>query len=101
VPKIGGCAPFGEGAGCSSNTKEKNLLNSNISSTRLHKMAKFSPLTVEIGSGVWPSPGLLLPTVGILPGVKFTIRPSLAFFYIGSVTGRLGCELGWAPGIMC
>jgi len=26
----------------------------------------------------------LLPPNGILPGAKFTLRPSLAFFYIGS-----------------
>jgi len=31
--------------------------------------------------------GALLPN-GILPGVKFTLRPSLAFSYIGSVTVR-------------
>jgi len=31
--------------------------------------------------------GLLLPN-GILPGAKFTLRPSLAFSYIGSVTAR-------------
>ena len=30
----------------------------------------------------------LLPPDGILPGAKFTLRPSLAFFYIGSVTAR-------------
>ena len=30
----------------------------------------------------------LLPTNGILPGAKFTLRPSLAFSYIGSVTAR-------------
>jgi len=30
----------------------------------------------------------LLPPGGILPGVKFTLRPSLAFSYIGSVTAR-------------
>jgi len=43
---------------------------------------------------VWPSPGLvyyihfpglLLPN-GMLPGAKFTLRRSLAFSYIGSVT---------------
>jgi len=49
---------------------------------------------------VWPSPGLvhyiylyihfrgLLPPDGILPDVNFTLRPSLAFSYIGSVTAR-------------
>jgi len=30
----------------------------------------------------------LLPPNGILPGAKFTLRPSLAFSYIGSVTAR-------------
>ena len=30
----------------------------------------------------------LLPPHGILPGAKFTLRPSLAFSYIGSVTAR-------------
>jgi len=52
---------------------------------------------------VWPSPGLLhcihflelLPPDRILPGAKFTLRPSLAFAYIGSVTARhssSGCQ---------
>jgi len=31
--------------------------------------------------------GALAPN-GILPGAKFTFRPSLAFSYIGSVTAR-------------
>jgi len=45
---------------------------------------------------VWPSPGLehntiytssgLLPHNGILPGAKFTLRPSLALSYICSIT---------------
>jgi len=42
----------------------------------------------------WPSPALvhniyifgLLPPNGILPSAKFTLRPSLMFSYIGSVT---------------
>ena len=44
---------------------------------------------------VWPSPGTLyihfrglLSRNGILPGAKFTLRPSLALSYIGSVTAR-------------
>jgi len=42
---------------------------------------------------VWPSSALvhfrgLLPLNGILPGAKFTLRPSLAFCYICSVTAR-------------
>jgi len=46
---------------------------------------------------VWLSPGLVhyiyiflqaLTPGGILPGAKFTLRPSLAFSYIGSVTAR-------------
>jgi len=32
---------------------EKNLLNSNNSSTRPQNMVNFVPLTAEIGSGVW------------------------------------------------
>jgi len=32
---------------------EKNLLSSNISSTRDHNMMNVGPLTAEIGSGVW------------------------------------------------
>ena len=31
----------------------RNLLNSNNSSTCLHNMVNFGPLTAEIGSGVW------------------------------------------------
>ena len=30
----------------------------------------------------------LLPPDGILPAVKFTLRPNLAFYYIGSVTAQ-------------
>ena len=45
---------------------------------------------------VWPSPGLrqyinilgALAPNGILKGVKFTLRPSLALSYIGSITAR-------------
>jgi len=45
---------------------------------------------------VWPSAGLvyyihfrgLLPPNGILPGAKFTLRPSLAFACFGSVTAQ-------------
>ena len=36
--------------------RKKNLLNSNMSSIRLHNMANFGPLTAEIGSGVWGTP---------------------------------------------
>jgi len=32
---------------------EKNLLNSNTSSTCAHNMVNLSPLAAEIGSGVW------------------------------------------------
>jgi len=47
---------------------------------------------------VWPSPGLLhyvyiwgvgaLAANGILPSAKFTLCPSLAFSYFGSITAR-------------
>jgi len=35
---------------------EKNLLNSNMSSTCSHNMANFSLLMAEMGSGVWGTP---------------------------------------------
>jgi len=35
---------------------EKNLLSSNISSTRAHNMVNFGPLAAEIISGVWGTP---------------------------------------------
>jgi len=41
----------------------------------------------------------LLPPNGILPGAKFTLRPTLAFSYIGSVTARYlrsGCQPNFA-----
>jgi len=79
--------------------------------------SKLGPLTAEIGSGVWGTPANfngfrvlasllhrrrspetnfarclhfrgLLPPDGVLPGAKFTLRPSLAFSFIGSVTAR-------------
>ena len=36
--------------------RKKNLLSSNISSTRPHNMVNFGPPTAEIGSGVWGTP---------------------------------------------
>ena len=97
----------------------KNLLNHNISSTCLHDIVNFGPLTAEIGWRVWVGAPLqlltslngrqsnfawclavfwagtlyihfrgLLPSNGMLSGAKFTLRPSLAFFYIGNVTAR-------------
>jgi len=36
--------------------RQENLFNSNISSTRFHNMADFSPLAAEIGSGVCGTP---------------------------------------------
>ena len=55
-----------------------------------------SPEANQTLHDVWPSPGLvhyihfrgLLPPDGILPGAKFTLRPSFAFSYIGSITAR-------------
>jgi len=35
---------------------KENVLSSNISSTYLHNMLNFGPLTAEIGSGVWSTP---------------------------------------------
>jgi len=102
---------------------EKNLLNSNISSTCAENM-----LTTEIMVGDFGTPSKfqqvlrlgfvtaptslsrgnqtlqclsvswagtlyihfwgLLPSNAFLPGLKFTLHPSLAFSYIGSVTAR-------------
>ena len=56
-----------------------------------------SPETNQTLHGVWPSPGVLhyiyifwglLPSDGILPGAKLTLRPSVAFSYIDSITAR-------------
>ena len=79
-------------------------------------MVNFGPLAAEIGPVVWGTPAKfngfrILPSLlqrccspeanqalhdvssspalahyGILPGAKFTLRPSVAFSYIGSVT---------------
>jgi len=99
---------------------EKNLLNSNRSSTCPYNVVNFGLLTAdndcffsctpanfngfralasllhrrrspEVNQTVhdiWPSPGRLLPPNGILHGAKFTLRPNLAFSYIGSITAR-------------
>jgi len=37
-------------------TLEKNLLSSNISSTRSHNMVNFGPLAAEIGLVLWGTP---------------------------------------------
>jgi len=37
-------------------SRKKNLLSSNISSTCPHNMANFGPLTADIGSVVWGTP---------------------------------------------
>jgi len=120
-------------SGCTFATKarienRKTACKTAITSTCLHNMVNFGPVTAEIGSGVWgtpanfnwcrvlasllhrrcsaevnktlqdvwPSPGLVhyiyilgaLAPNGILPGAKFTLRPSLAFSYIDRVTSR-------------
>jgi len=83
--------------------REKNLLNSNISSTSPRSVVNFDPLMAEIGWRVWGTPanfsgfrigtlyihfwGLLHPN-GILPAAKFTLHPSLAFCCIGSIIAR-------------
>ena len=54
---------------------------------------------------VWPSPGWYtmytlsgaLAPDGILPDAKFTLRPSLAFSYIASVTARHSTSSGRQP----
>jgi len=47
-----------------------------------------SPEANQTLHDVWPSPGLVDYFRGLLSGAKFTLRPSLAFAYIGSVTAR-------------
>jgi len=57
-----------------------------------------SPQANQVLHDVWPSPGLVhsiytfsgaaVPPDGILPGAKFTLRPSFALSYIGSITAR-------------
>jgi len=55
-----------------------------------------SPEANQTLHDVWPSHGLVhyvyisrvLAPDGILPGAKFTLRPSFAFSYIGSITAR-------------
>jgi len=95
----------------------KTPLNNNISSTRPHNMVNFGKRTAEICWQVWGTPAnfngfhvlasllhrrrstevnqtlhdvwpWLLPPYGILPGAKFTVRPSLAFCNIASVNAR-------------
>ena len=46
--------------------RKKNLLNSNICSTRLHNMANFSPLTAEIRSVIWGTPSKRVSRLGAL-----------------------------------
>jgi len=62
---------------------EKNLLNSNISSTYPHDMVNFGSLTAEIGSGVWGTPAnfnrfrvlaTLLHGTTLLVGVSQSLR---------------------------
>jgi len=84
------------------NNRKKSLLNSNISPSCPHNMVNFGPLAAEISSVVsgteclaisWAGTlyihfrGLLLHN-GILPGAKFTLRPSLELSYIGTVAAR-------------
>jgi len=69
-------------------------------------MVNFGPLAAEIDPVVWGTPANfnsfrilaallhgtvvvgILPPKGILPGAKFTLCPSLALSYIGSITAR-------------
>jgi len=87
-----------------------------MSPTCPHNMVKFSPLAAEIGSVVWGTPAncnwfCVLASLlqrrrsteanqtlhdvwpshvfgGMLSGAKFSLRPTLALSYIGSVTPR-------------
>ena len=62
-----------------------------VMASLLHR--RRSPEVNKTLQDIWPSPGLvhyvyILPPNGILPAAKFTLRPSLAFSCIGSVTAR-------------
>jgi len=112
------------------NSRKKNLLNSNMSSTCPHNMVNFAkptngwdrfgslghpnkfqrishlafvsaatsltggqPNFAQCSAVSWAGTLCihfqgLLPPHGILPGAKFTLRPSLKFSYVGSVTTR-------------
>jgi len=81
------------------------MLSSNISSTCPHNMVKFGSITAESDWRVWGTPADfngfrvferflgwntigLCSFSGVLPGAKFTLRPSLAFSCIGTATAR-------------
>jgi len=65
------------------------LLNSNMSSTFLHNMANFGPLTAEIGSGVWGTPAnfngfRVLPSLIHFQGLLPLYSPMLAVLLHGT-----------------
>jgi len=59
----------------------KNLLNSSISSTCLHNMANFGPLTAEIGLPVWGTPAVTAATslTGCQPNIAQCLAVSSAY----------------------
>jgi len=87
-------------------TIEKNLLNSNISSTCPHNMVNFGPLTAEIGWRVWSIPA----NFNSLGRVIFAFNrgrhvhsatgfaSSLRYFcdLINSIQQGAPCTFGWA-----
>jgi len=71
----------------------KNLLNSNISSARLHNMANFDPITAEIGSGVWDTPANFM-------GFAFCLRTAATSLTGGHPNFARCLAVSWA-GTLC
>ena len=69
---------------------EKNLLNSNISTTCPHNMVNFGPLAADIGSGVWGTPANFN---------RFRVLPSLLQRHCSPEANQIctmfGCLLSW------
>jgi len=66
---------------------QKNLLNSNISSTCPHNMMKFGPLTAEIGWWVWGTSANFLSWL--------CYCTSVAQWRSAKLCTMFGCLLGW------
>ena len=77
----------------------KNLLSSNISSTRPVNMMNFGPLMAETGSGVWGTPtnfnGFCVLTA-LLHGISSGRQPNFAALNRGRHLCSAGRPSGWA-----
>jgi len=76
---------------------EKNLLNSNISSTGGHNMVNFGPLKAEIGWRVWGSPANLngfRVLASLTPFTVYTIPPDANRLKV-CIRDTTGCQMGF------